>query len=226
MNKKAITQELKNAWQIALLKKPAMHHVTEDKKKTVYGYYIIIAGAVLAAIGQQLFSTFFTPTLGMGIKIAIFQIIHTIVGIYVLSFVAKSIFKGSAKHDQFFRVAAYGMIVMWIGLIPNLSPIGGIWGLVILFVILKTIHKLTTGGAIGTFLVGIIVMLAISLILSPIYALMGLSGSKYINGYNFDKKEFKININDTETGSIKVDGGKMKITTPNGEVIEIDIPTN
>lgn len=226
MKKEHLIKELKDAWQIALLKKPIMHHVADDKSKTVFGYYFIIAAAILGAIGQQIFGGwFFTPTLGMSIGTAIVQIISTVIGIYVLSFVAKSIFKGSAAHDHFFRVAAYGMIVTWIGIIPNLSFIGGIWGLVILFVILKTVHKLTTGGIIGTFLVSIVIMAIVGVILSPIYARIGFGGMTYGERFNLGNKGFEMNVPGDEGGKVNVNDGKMRITTPDGEVIEIDIPS-
>ncbi len=228
--------ELKNALNIALLKKNVMHHVAEDKKKTVFGYYVIIAAAVLGIVGQQLFMSYFKPSLKFSLINGIVQVISVIIGIYVVSFIAKSIFKGNAKHDAFFRVMAYGMIVMWLTVVPMLGIVSGIWGLVLMFVILKTIHKLTTGGAIGTILVSFVVMIVISMILAPLYGLLGLGsmgGTFQMGGMDsktgnidFDRGGFEMNVPGEDGGSVKMetDGGTMKVRGPQGQEIEYNIP--
>jgi hypothetical protein len=235
--KTSFLSEIKIAIQIALFKHKDMHHVSSDRSKTPYAFYIIIIAAVLSFVGQQFFIGPFKPSLGMGIGMAIVQIIMTIIGIYVLSVIAKSIFKGHAKHDEFFRVLAYAMIISWLSIIPALGFIAGIWGLILLFIILKVIHKLTTGGAIGTIIVGIIVIGIISMILSPVFGMMGF-GYSMKGGYKFkgpdgstgvfdytDEDSFKFNVDSEDGGgTIEMSDGKMKIETEDGEVMEITIP--
>ena len=87
-----IKTELQNALSIALLKKHVMHHVADDRDKTAFGYYIIIAAAILGALGQQILPIFFKPTLTYSLIMIVTQIISMVIGIYVLSFIAKSIF--------------------------------------------------------------------------------------------------------------------------------------
>lgn len=223
-----IKTELQNALNIALLKKNVMHQVADDRSKTVFGYYVIIAAAILGVVGQQLFPIFFRPTLLSSLAMAVVQIISMVIGIYILSFVAKSIFKGQARHDQFFRVMAYGIVVMWIGVIPQLSIIGGIWWLILVFIILTTIHKLTAGGAIGTMLVSILVGFIVSLILSPLYALIGFGGMGGYGGGGFmgnGDEGFRFDIKTEEgTGRIEFGEGGMRIETEEGEVLEFNIP--
>ena len=222
-----IKTELQNALNIAILKKNVMHQVADDRSKTMFGYYVIIAAAILGAVGQQLFPIFFRPSLTSSLLMAVVQVITTVIGIYILSIIAKVIFKGQARHDQFFRVMAYGMVVMWIGVIPQLSIIGGIWGLVLMFVILTTIHKLSAGGAIGTILVSILVGFVISLILSPLYALIGLGGVGGYGGGFMDTRDegFRFDVK-TEEGEGRVEFGEegMRIETEEGEVFEFTIP--
>jgi hypothetical protein len=234
--KTSLLNEIKTAIQVALFKHKDMHHVASDKHKTPYAYYIIIIAALLGLIGQQFFLPF-KPSFGMGIGMAVVQIIMTVIGIYVLSIIAKSIFKGHAKHDEFFRVLAYGMIITWLNLIPMLGFIAAIWGLILLFVILKVIHKLTTGGAIGTIIVGIIVIGLISMILSPVFGIFGL-GYSMKGGYKFkgpdgstgmfdytDEDSFKFNVDSQDgSGTIEMEDGKMRIETDEGDVMEIEIP--
>lgn len=230
--------ELKNALNIALLKKNVMHHITEDKSKTMFGYYVIIAAAIIGVVGQQIFMSIFKPSLTFSLLNGVVQAISTVIGIYVLSFIAKSIFKGQAKHDAFFRVMAYGMVVMWLALLPQIAFIGGLWGLVLVFVILKTIHKLTTGGAIGTILVGIVVMAVVSMLLAPIYGLIGIGTMRGGSSFNFSPTGsktgtmdfggggFKMNVPGEDGGAVEWGKDGMKITTDEGEVIEVNMPNS
>jgi len=227
--------ELKNALHIALLKKNVMHHVAEDKSKTKFGYYVIIAAAVFGIIGQQFFMSFFKPSISYSLLNGIIQVISIVIGIYVLSFIAKSIFKGQAKHDAFFRVVAYSMVVMWLTVIPMLGIVSGIWGLVLMFVILKTVHKLTTGGAIGTLLVSLVVMIVVSMILTPLYAMLGFGGmgggtfnfstSGKTGTMDFNRNgSIQMNVPGEDGGTVQWDEGGMKVKGPQGQEIEINIP--
>jgi len=221
--------ELKAAWNVALLKKDAMSHVAHETHKTRFGYYIIVASVVLSFLGMQLFGGWFKPNLVGGLINAVIQAIMTIAGIYLVSFIAKKFFKGAAAHDQFFRVASYGMIVSWIGLLPKISFISGIWGLIISFVVLKTVHKLTTGGVIGTWIVtAIVAWLAMSVLVFT-----GLTG--FMGGYSkfggnkamdFGNKGFNFNIKgeNGEAGSVQFDeNGNVKIKTSEGEM-NLNVP--
>lgn len=234
MEKENIIAELKTALQIALLKDKAMHEVAADKKKNNYAYAILVLAAVISGLGLKFFGGFFSPSWGYTLGMVVYQIIASVVGIYVLSIVAKSIFKGQGQHDGFFRVMAFGMVVTWLSILPAFSIVGGIWGLVIVFVVLKTIHKLTTGGAIGALLVTVLAMFVVSMILAPVMGALGIGGFGYggmmkfkggdLGG--FDAGNFKMNI-DTEDGegSVNVENGKMTITGPDGEKVDITIPT-
>ena len=221
--------ELKTAVNVALLKKEVMHHVATDKSKTRFAYIIIVIAALLGLIGQQVFPIFFRPSIGFSLLTAVMQVVGAVVGIYVMSYIAKKLFHGAAEHDQFFRVAAYAMIVGWISLIPQLSWIGGIWGLVLIVVILKTIHRLTTGGVIGTIIVTIIVGFVASLVLTPILGLIGFSSGGMMGGksiMNFGDNGFKFNVKtpEGETGSVEFGEGGMKIKTDTGETVEFNLP--
>ncbi len=240
---KNITSELKTALDVALLKKSAMHGVAGDKGKTKMALGILIAGVVLGMLGMRFFlSSFVTISILSTLGNALYQLIMLIIGIYVLSVIAKSIFKGAAKHDEFFRVFAYGMIVMWLSIIPALAIVYAIWGLVIVFVVLKVVHKLTTGGAIGTIIVSILAMFVISLILSPILGVIGIGGvkgkfelkgmGKYMEDVMEregagdvdiemeDEDEFEMKIDGGEGGTMRMEDGKITITGPEGEVMQ------
>lgn len=228
-----IKQELTDAWHIALLKKDAMHKVAGEKAKTAYGYYILISAAVLSVVGQQLFPFLFKPTLIYALLMGAMQIIMAVIGIYLMSFVAKSVFKGTAGHDEFFRVLAYGMIVTWMNFIPQLGIISGVWGLILLFVVLRTVHKLTAGGAIGTIVISIVLLMVAGLILSPVYRLAGVPGAggmmpgKWTMPGRMDNflsgKEFNIKTEEGDA-NVKFQDGAVKFTNEKGETVEWTIP--
>jgi len=219
--------EIKEAWQIALFKQPAMHKIAQDKSKTIYGYYIIIAGAILSFLGQQIFSAWYWPSMTYGLVMAVMQVVMAVIGIYVVSFIAKKIFKGQAMHDQFFRATAYGMIIMWLSIIPQLTIISGIWGLILLYLLLVNVHKLTSGGAVGTIIVSIVVSMVISALLTPLYFRLGsygiMGGMQFSNsGKTIDLSGNKIDAGDA--GKVEFGTNTMKITNEKGEVIEVKIP--
>lgn len=235
MEKETIIAEVKTAVQVALLKAKDMHAVALDKNKNNYAYGIIAVAAVLSGLGLKFFGGFFSPSWGYILGMMVYQAVASVVGIYVLSIVAKSIFKGQAHHDAFFRVMAFGMIVTWLSIIPALSIIGGIWGLVIVFVVLKTIHKLTTGGAIGSILVSVLALGVVGMILGSVMGSIGLGSFGYggmmqLKGNDFGGglggNGFKMNV-DTEDGqgAVNVEDGKMTITGPDGKKMEITIPS-
>lgn len=216
-------KELQDAWNTVILNKSTMQHIAQDKSKTTFAYYIIIISALLSFIGSQIFPVMLKPTFLSGFLIAIIQIAGAIIFIYIMSFIAKKIFNGKAKHDELFRVMGYGMAITWIGLIPHLSFIGGLWVMVVMFVVLKSIHKLTIGGTIGTLIISSILTLVILGILGiffPIYSTMGLTSNT--NDYmKMNGKEFKMN---TKDGTMEMKGNTMKIKTKDGQSIEYTIP--
>ncbi len=232
MNKDTFMADVRTAIDVGFLKHKAMNDVAAHKNRTTSAFIILIIAALAAGLGLKFFGGFFTPSWGMLISMTLYQVISSIIGIYILSVIAKSIFKGKAKHDAFFRVMAFGMVVTWLAIIPTLSVIGGIWGLVVVFVALKVVHKLSTGGAIGAILVTVIAMAIVSAILAPTLGALGIRGA-YTGGMDFNGKDFRnfykggFNMNvttDEGTGSVMMEDGKMTIKGPDGEVMEIEIP--
>ncbi|MDD4351511.1 MAG: Yip1 family protein [Candidatus Gracilibacteria bacterium] len=224
-------EELKSAWKVVTLKQDVIKKVAAAKEKTPTAFLILIAAALLGLIGGQLFPGFFAPSLKAGTIGAVMSLVQSIIFIYVLSFVAKSMFSGKAAHDAFFRAAAYGMIVAWLAILPSLSILGSLWGLVVTVVVLKVVHQLTTGKAIAALVVGIIAMIVVTLVLSPFYAFMGFNAMG--GTYNFGKFGNKNAVMDfmaenfednamqfqTEDGEASVDfeNGAMRFETEDGE---------
>lgn len=160
-------KELQRAWNIALLKKTDMHHIEHGgKMETTFGYYVITASALLSAIGLRFFNRWFTPSAVDSVISIVLHIVLMIAGIYLMSLIAEKFFKGKGKHDAFFRIMSYGLIVSWISIIPSLSVIGGVWFIYLAFRFLKDVHKLKNAGAIGTLILSFIVLMVLSASLS------------------------------------------------------------
>ncbi len=243
MHHKTIINELKTALRIVLLKHADIQAVAADKSKNKFAYGIIIAGALLTFISQKLFFGSLI-SLGYGLKSALVQIILMIAGIYIISFLAKKLFKGQASHEEFFRVAAYSSILSWLvilmplafwifglitgsGLIGLVSLVLMVWSFVVLFVILRTVHKLTQGGAAA--------ILAIILIAGFLIGRFSGFGG-YRSSYKFDtasgkgvvdytNKGFEMNVKgENGSGNVKMQNGKVTITDQNGKTIEVNVP--
>lgn len=215
LKKEHVLSEIKTALNIVKLDKTVMTHVAGDAHKTKFGYYIIAVAAIASFLGTQLFG-WFKPTIVSGLISMVIQAVMMVVGLYVVSWVAKKFFKGAATHDQFFRVAAYGMILGWAYIHPTIGMLAGIWGIVVSFVVLKTIHKLTTAGVIGTW----IVTFVLYMVVGALVAMLGL-GSLMGGGYSGGKSTFggfNFKGTDGKSGSIDFSGGGMKIKTDEGEV--------
>jgi Yip1 domain len=217
LKKEDMISEVKAAMNVALLKKDVMAQVQDDPKKTKFGYYIIAVEAILGMLGMQLFGGWIRPSLVNGLISMVIQAVMAVVGIYVVSFIAKKLFKGAATHEQFFRVAAYGMIVMWLSILPQISIVYGIWSLVLSFVILKTVHKLSTGGVIGTWIVTLVLYMVVGFLVAAL-GLGGIIGMGSMGSFggshsSYGNSSFNFGNN-----------GSMKISTPQGEV-NFNIPT-
>ena len=224
---KTFIDEAKVAMQIALFKEKDMHHVASTKDKTSYGVYILLASALLNFLGQMFFSRFH-PTLIGGIVMALIQVVMMIAGIYLLSFIAQRLFNGKGKHDGFFRVMAYAGIVGWLTLIPFLGFVSGLWSLALLFVILKTVHKLTTAQSILTIIISVIILLILAAILSPV-SRMGGWGYGWNSGYGhmpmMNNNDFRMDFTDEDGGgSIQMEDGKMRFESDDGQKFEMNIP--
>ncbi|MBU0577515.1 YIP1 family protein [Patescibacteria group bacterium] len=247
MHETSFVSELKRAVQIVLFNEQEMNHLAGDKGKTKYGLYIIITGALLVLLSNMAFLSGFV-FIGSSLFMALKQVLIMIIGIYLTSLIAQKVFKGHGTHDGFFRVAAYGSILAWLGALqPFLmrifgifggafglfSLIVGIWSLILMYVIIKTVHKLASGGALGT----MAIMIGISIIIGMLLG-YGKGGYGYMNkSYDFatpfgeatvdvlDEDSFEMNIpGEDGMGNVRMEDGTMTITGPDGETMTITIP--
>jgi len=244
MDKTSIINELKIALQIVLFKQHEIHAVAADKGKTKFAYGIIITGAVLSFLSQKLFLGSLLP-LGYGLLMALIQVAFMVGGIYLISFVAKKAFKGQGTYDGFLRAAAYASILSWVvilmpiafkifglitgaGIISIISLALGVWGLALMFTLLKSVHKLTTGNAALT----IIILIIAGAIVGKLFGIGYQPRSNYkfdtgngVGTFNPSKNGYEFNYKGEDGGgSVKLDNGKMIIKTEDGQEMQIDVP--
>ncbi len=175
-NQSGLLSDLRAAVDVALLKPKAMQAVAKDKGKTNLALLILVISVLVTALNQKYFGVFFEINWQRFLSISLFQVTFLILNIYVLSAVAKGIFKGKATHDAFFRVVGFGFIITWLNFFPIISLIATIWSIVLIFSILKHVHKLSALSSILAVLVTIFALIFIHIFTDPVLAKIGIKG--------------------------------------------------
>jgi len=167
--------EMKGIFSSALgvikLNANTMSAVAKSPAATFNAYLIIIAVTVIGALGMWLFPPRFLgavlrPSFMTLVWTAVYQVVMTFVGLHLLGYIAKSAFHSKESMFSMVRVLGYGMLVMVVGIIPQISIIPSIWTLAIGFVALRKVMKLKLEHAIFTILIAAVVMFVIGLILN------------------------------------------------------------
>src|SRR5690606_9909088 len=108
---------------------------------TSYIVPLALIGPVATLIGMQIFGinavfTTIRPSFASSLTMAVTQFVLTIVGVFVLAFVANWLSPKFGGRDDFpaaFRLVAYSMTAAWVGaifgLVPTLALIGSLIGL-------------------------------------------------------------------------------------------------
>lgn len=172
-------KELKQAWQVITLKKPAMAAVAKDEKAFGPAILFVILASFASALGEYIFPQRFMGVVyrhGFDDVVAQTVVISvcTFLAIAVLSLIAEHLFKGKAKLKDYFKVLAYAYLVMAVGIIPALSVLAGIWLLVLTFVTLREVHKIDVAETIGTIVIAMIALVILMMFLMPFLGVYSL----------------------------------------------------
>lgn len=153
--------------------------VAKDEKATGYAIIFVLIAGLTQAIG-----TFNLPGL---VALPITTLVISFFGIGILHVLAK-LFGGTAAFMEFYRTMGVGYVGVWIAVIPFLGPIlmglVGLWYLVVHVVVLKAVHKLTTGKAIVVVAIPLVIAIILAVIVATLMAAlfatmiagMGLAG--------------------------------------------------
>lgn len=177
--------EVKKAWEMIKLKKEVMSSVAADTKATAPAIAFYVAVAFAGSIGYWIFprefwGVVYRPELDFVIFRTIMMAAGAIVGAVVISFIAQHLFKGKAKVIEYVRSNGYIGLVGLLGLVPALNIIWMIWMIVLVFTLLKQVHKIGTGEAIASMVLGVIAIAVLFMVLTPV---LGLSGLLYFSAF-------------------------------------------
>lgn len=161
------SNSIKQAIEILKLNKAAIEKVAKDKQATTAGILILIIGGIIGGIASKKWILLsITP---------IIVLIFSFIGIGILHLIAK-LFGGKAEFIELYRVLTHASILNWLSifdLVPYLKTaiaiITSIWGIVVNFVTIKNIYKISTLKTIFVIIIPIllfIVIMAIMIILS------------------------------------------------------------
>lgn len=180
-------KEVMKAVEIVKLKTGVMTEVAADEKGNVPAGAFIVLAALAMAFNQYLFPYEFMgiayrPGLDTVVVQAILYVIFSVVGIFVLGFVAQKLFKGKAKPCEFFRVCGYASLLGVACLIPMVGILAVLWMLVVYFKLLKNVQKLDDGSAVGALVVAIIALVVIGGIYGIVFGGLMMGG---MMGYSF-----------------------------------------
>ena len=171
--------EFKRAWDIIMLKKPAMTAVAADERALGPAIIFVVLAAFLAAMGGYIFPTKFVGVVYRSnfewiLAQTLVVSIMTILAAVIISLIAEHAFKGKAKISEYFKVFGFAYLIGAIAIIPALSIIGAVWSLVLTFFTLRTVHKIGAGEAVATIVIAIVAIMVLAMFLMPLLGLAGI----------------------------------------------------
>lgn len=180
--------ELKKAWGVITLKKEAMASVVADEKAMGPAVAFIVLAALAGALGTYIFPTKFygvvyRPGLDWVLAQAIFCSVMMVLAAVLFSLIAEKLFKGKASMVGYFKVFGFASLIGVIALVPALGFISFIWMAVLVFVTLRTIHGIGVGDVIVTMILGVIALGIVSIIVSSVFGIYGVSS--YFDHLNY-----------------------------------------
>jgi hypothetical protein len=181
-----LKSQIFDAIEVVKLNKAKMAEVASRPSATKWGILILVLPALL----NWIFSALTYPS-GL---LSVFQsyvfgailipVLSLVAMIFVISLVAEKFFGAKGAHVGFFRVLAYGSILLWISVIPYLlallglwffgglfglvSLAAGIWLLVVSYHLLIEHHKLSKENAVFALIAGIVGYFVIAKILGSV----------------------------------------------------------
>lgn len=188
---KAILMQPRAEW-------PRVAAETTEPMKVLTSYVVPLAliGPIAALIGTQIFGInviFATvrPSLGFSIATAVTTFVLSIVGLFVLAFIANWLSPKFGGRDNFpaaFRWVAYAMTASWIGgifgLVPTLSIIGLLFSLYTLYLLylgsspmMGVPQEKTLSYTVVTILAAIVLYFMVAMVTAAITGTAGLAGS-------------------------------------------------
>ena len=218
---------------------------------TSYVIPLALIGPIATLIGMQVFGInvlFATvrPSFGFTLTTAITSFVMTLIGVFVLAFIANFLSPKFGGKDDFpaaFRLVAYAMTASWVGgifgLIPMLAILGLIFGLYSLYLLylgaepVMGVPKDKSGGYTAvTIVAAIVVYLIIGAVTASITGAMSMGAAGIaaaddtatidlgeLGTVNVDGENSTVDLG--EMGKVEVNGDTATLTV-DGESVKID----
>lgn len=234
---------------------PRVAAETTEPTKVLTGYVIPLAliGPVASLIGMQIFGinaviATIRPSFGTSLGMAVTSFVMTIVGVFVLAFIANWLSPKFGGRDNFpaaFRLVAYAMTASWIGgifgLVPALAIIGLLFGLYTLYLlylgsapVMGVPEDKKLGYTVVTILAAIALYIVVGIVTAAITGTMGLAAGAVaadeldqatvefgsLGSMSVDGENSTVDLG--ELGRIEVDGDTATLTV-DGEAVEVDM---
>ncbi len=136
----------KEAGEIVLLNDTVMRQVADDKEALYEGFFILTLSVFLGSLGYFLFPNpgivVYRPDFFTVIKNTIETTIISLISFYAVGYVLQEFFKSKLNMNGFVHIMCFASLIRFIDILPKLSPISAIWGLVILLATSRKVAKL------------------------------------------------------------------------------------
>lgn len=162
-----------NALDVVLLKVPMMKELAADKKALKPALYVVGAVSIVAALGLYFFPESFGTYIVYRLDFAavlgrmIYFFILNVIVLYVVGFLAEQIFNAKFDTSAYVRVMGHGSIVGLLLIFPTLAIFAAIWGLVIMWKVLKELGKMGTASVVILLIIQLVLTSALN---NSIYA--------------------------------------------------------
>lgn len=161
-----------------------MAAVAKDTQALTPALIMVGLASICTAVGTMLFpSVMGLVTYRSGLEDVLTQaalsIVFGIAVLYITGYFAEQIFHSKLDMNGYVRVMGHATLVNALGIIPALSMVSGLWGLVVMCVALSRLGKMQPGSIVLLILMEILVFVGIALIMLVFGLGMGMGGMMF-----------------------------------------------
>lgn len=158
--------------------------VAKDPQALTPALIMVGIASIATALGTMLFPSVmdlvtYQSGLGDVVMQASLSIIFGIAVLYITGYFAEQIFHSKLDMNGYVRVMGHATLVSVLGLLPALSPLAGLWSLVVMCVVLSRLGKMQPGSIVLLILMEILVFVGIALIMMVFGLGMGMGGMMF-----------------------------------------------
>jgi hypothetical protein len=164
---------------------PTYEEVEADSSATNQALTVVVLGALATGIGAAI-GAMMAGAGGNVVGPLIGGVVRGLIGYaiwsYVIFFVGTKMFGGTATWGETLRTLGFASSVQILTILSFVPVVGGIlalvvgiWGMVTSFIATRQALDISNGKTFGAIIVSFIVLVIVMLILSPIFALIGLA---------------------------------------------------